>query len=159
MPELRFSNGAVVVSGADAAARRPATVLVVEDDDVDFAVITDLLRSLDCSVERARDLKAARRQAGQLGHTVDLVVLDLYLGDGWPATTLDALAMAWDHKPIIIVSGCSRELDILERGPHAKVPAFDKNAFDAPAFLAAVNAAFHASHRTTGCGSSAGLCE
>lgn len=139
---MRFSNGAVAVpEAANAAPGVAPTVLVVEDDDVDFMVIARLLRSLGCSIERASDLKMACRRAGRFGHPVDLVVADLHLGDGWPTTTFDALALAWDHKPIIVVSGCSPELSIIRREAYPVVELFDKNAFDAPTFMAAVQVA------------------
>lgn len=147
MTEMRFSNGAVAVpEEAAAAARPPATVLVVEDDDVDFAVIIELLRPIGCSVERASNLKAACRRVSRPEDPVDLVVADLHLGEGWPATTFDALAVVWDHKPIIVVSGCSPELGLIGRRLYPIVKLFDKNAFDAPAFLAAVQVVLRTGH-------------
>lgn len=160
MTEMRFSNGAVAVpKAADAELRLPPTVLVVEDDDVDFMVIAELLRPIGCSIERASDLKMACRRAGRFGHPVDLVVADLHLGDGWPTITFDALAMAWDHKPIIVVSGCSPELSIIQRGTYPVVELFDKNAFDALTFLTTVQVALRAGRRFPRSSIPAGLSE
>lgn len=147
MLETRFGNDATAATRGDdpIAGQLPSVVLVVEDDDVDFRVVRDLLASTGCALERATNLKAAQLRVGDQGRPpVDVVIADLHLGDDWPAMTFDALALAWDHKPIIIVSGQSPEFRRVGRGPYPIVEIFDKNAFDGQAFLAAVETALHA---------------
>lgn len=147
MPAKLFSGSAAIApEPGGPEAGKPSTVLIVEDDDVDFALLRDLLRPTGCSLERAANLRAAQHRAGEGSPQVDLVIADLHLGGGWPATTFDALALAWDHKPIIVVSGCSSQLNTVTRRPYPIVEVFDKNAFDASAFLTAIDTVLHAGH-------------
>ncbi len=98
-------------SSASTAATSPvpvitATVLVLEDDDFDAAVTTELLEKFCSSefvVKRARDLKEAIHLLHRL--EIGIVLVDLNVSDSRGLDTVREILLASPLAPVVVLSG------------------------------------------------------
>ncbi len=91
---------------------RKATVLVVEDDEVDLRTVDRALRaapSLDCQVLRATSLREAREHISLA--RPDCILLDYHLPDGQGLDLLESLRLQDGTTicPVIMVTGHGNE--------------------------------------------------
>lgn len=102
---LRY-GGAPIESGTTQDPRR---VLLVEDDDEDALIVSDLLLEAwpALEVERATELRAAIRD---LGDGIDCVLLDLGLPDAVGLEAVRRVREADPEMPVVVLTGDTDEL-------------------------------------------------
>lgn len=105
------------------AAGRPATVLLVEDNEGDVVLTQEALRDakLHVALERVADgheaLAYLRREGGHANAAVpDLILLDLNMPrmDGRELLTIVKADPALRAIPVVVLTSSSAEIDVLE---------------------------------------------
>jgi len=102
----RSNPDSVSSPSTSSAPAHTATVLMLEDDDFDAAVTTELLEKFCSShfdVRRARGLKEAIHLLRRLD--IGIVLVDLNVSDSQGLDTVREILLASPHSPVIVLSG------------------------------------------------------
>ncbi len=93
------------------AARRPASILLVEDDEQNLELVEFLLEEAGLEVRVARDSEGAR--AAALGPPPDVVLLDMQLpgADGLALARELRLRPGWDQVPLVALTAAAMRGD------------------------------------------------
>lgn len=86
-----------------------ADILLVEDDDIDAQWVRRSLRSSEQITKVVRAGSIAQAQQLLREGTYDALVVDLTLPDADPKRTLAALLQAYQHLPVVVLTGCLDE--------------------------------------------------
>jgi diguanylate cyclase (GGDEF)-like protein len=143
------SNGA---AGKDTLAKnlraRPISIFLVEDNQVDLALLRELVQDLPMPVSlyHAENLKAAVAQLGT--GTYDIILLDLGLPESFGLPTFEQLHEQYPDLPIIVLTGLSDEEVALAAVQQGAQDYLNKSEINIPTLTRAIRYAIERNRLT-----------